>query len=148
MQNEKVLNPLGEAPIGRLMVQFAVPSIIAMLVGAIYNIVDQFFIGQSHVDSPFGDIDFDDITILNLSDITSGCCFGRDMPDAESRCTSTETAVGYQRTLLAQVARFDIRGRIKHFLHTGTSLRTLVRDDDYISADNFSSEYPIAGCFL
>ena len=47
MQNEKVLNPLGEAPIGRLMVQFAVPSIIAMLVGAIYNIVDQFFIGQS-----------------------------------------------------------------------------------------------------
>ncbi len=29
------------------MVQFAVPSIIAMLVGAIYNIVDQFFIGQS-----------------------------------------------------------------------------------------------------
>lgn len=40
-------NPLGTAPVGKLMVQFAVPSIIAMLVGAIYNIVDQFFIGQT-----------------------------------------------------------------------------------------------------
>ena len=28
------------------MFQFAVPSIIAMLVGAVYNIVDQLFIGQ------------------------------------------------------------------------------------------------------
>ncbi|MBQ5590199.1 MAG: MATE family efflux transporter [Clostridia bacterium] len=39
-------NILGTAPIGKLMVKFAVPSIIAMLVGAIYNIVDQLFIGN------------------------------------------------------------------------------------------------------
>ncbi len=39
-------NELGTAPIGRLLRKFAVPSIIAMLVGALYNIVDQFFIGQ------------------------------------------------------------------------------------------------------
>lgn len=39
-------NPLGVAPVSKLMVKFAVPSIIAMLVGALYNIVDQFFIGQ------------------------------------------------------------------------------------------------------
>ena len=38
---------LGEAPIGKLMVKFAVPSIVAMLVGALYNIVDQLFIGQA-----------------------------------------------------------------------------------------------------
>lgn len=38
---------LGTAPIGRLMLKFAVPSIIAMLVSAIYNIVDQIFIGQA-----------------------------------------------------------------------------------------------------
>ena len=31
-------NPLGSAPIPRLMVKFAVPSIIAMLVGSLYNI--------------------------------------------------------------------------------------------------------------
>lgn len=40
-------NPLSDEKISRLLRQFAVPSIIAMLVSAIYNIVDQFFIGQS-----------------------------------------------------------------------------------------------------
>lgn len=39
-------NPLGVRPVGRLLAEFAVPSIIAMLVSALYNIVDQFFIGH------------------------------------------------------------------------------------------------------
>lgn len=39
-------NPLASKPVGSLLVQFAVPSIVSMLVGALYNIVDQFFIGQ------------------------------------------------------------------------------------------------------
>lgn len=38
---------LGSAPITSLMIKFAVPSIIAMLVGALYNIVDQLFIGHA-----------------------------------------------------------------------------------------------------
>lgn len=37
---------LGNAPVTSLMIKFAVPSIIAMLVGALYNIVDQLFIGR------------------------------------------------------------------------------------------------------
>ena len=40
-------NPLGVVPINRLLARFAIPSIIAMLVSALYNIVDQFFIGRS-----------------------------------------------------------------------------------------------------
>ncbi|MBQ3514570.1 MAG: MATE family efflux transporter [Lachnospiraceae bacterium] len=39
-------NPLATEPVSKLMLKFAVPSIIAMLVGAVYNIVDQLFIGQ------------------------------------------------------------------------------------------------------
>ncbi|MDF2885849.1 MAG: efflux family protein [Lacrimispora sp.] len=39
-------NPLGYKPIGHLLMQFALPAIIAMLVNSIYNIVDQIFIGQ------------------------------------------------------------------------------------------------------
>ena len=39
-------NPLGSEPVGKLMLRFSIPSIIAMLVGALYNIVDQLFIGQ------------------------------------------------------------------------------------------------------
>lgn len=48
-ENENVARRevLGTAPIGGLMLKFAVPSIIAMLVSAIYNIVDQIFIGQA-----------------------------------------------------------------------------------------------------
>ncbi|MCD7709096.1 MAG: MATE family efflux transporter [Clostridiales bacterium] len=40
-------NPLGEKPLNSLLAQFAVPSIVAMLVSSLYNIVDQFFIGRS-----------------------------------------------------------------------------------------------------
>lgn len=36
---------LGHAPVGRLLARFAVPSITAMLVMTLYNIVDQIFIG-------------------------------------------------------------------------------------------------------
>lgn len=39
-------NPLGYEPLPQLLKKFAVPSIIAMLVSSLYNIVDQIFIGQ------------------------------------------------------------------------------------------------------
>ena len=39
-------NPLGYEKLPRLLKSFAVPSIIAMLVSSLYNIVDQVFIGQ------------------------------------------------------------------------------------------------------
>ena len=40
-------HPMADKPIGQLLRQFAVPSIIAMLVSSLYNIIDQLFIGQS-----------------------------------------------------------------------------------------------------
>ena len=40
------LEPLGSAPVGSLLAKFAIPAIISMLVNALYNIVDQIFIGQ------------------------------------------------------------------------------------------------------
>lgn len=40
-------NPLGVLPEQKLLKQFAVPSIVAMLVSSLYNIVDQFFIGNT-----------------------------------------------------------------------------------------------------
>lgn len=43
MTNE---NPLGSQPLPKLLRSFAVPSILAMLVSSLYNIVDQIFIGQ------------------------------------------------------------------------------------------------------
>ena len=40
-------NPLGAEPVSVLLRRFAVPSVIAMLVSALYNMVDQLFIGHS-----------------------------------------------------------------------------------------------------
>lgn len=40
-------NPLGAEPVSILLRRFAVPSVIAMLVSALYNMVDQLFIGHS-----------------------------------------------------------------------------------------------------
>lgn len=39
-------NPLGYEPITKLLARFALPAIVSMLVNAVYNIVDQIFIGQ------------------------------------------------------------------------------------------------------
>ena len=43
---EKQQNPLGYEPVQKLLAQFALPAVISMLVSAVYNIVDQIFIGQ------------------------------------------------------------------------------------------------------
>ena len=39
-------NPLETEKISKLIILFSVPSIISMVVNALYNIVDQIFIGQ------------------------------------------------------------------------------------------------------
>lgn len=36
---------LAQAPIGKLMMKFAVPCVLSLLVSSLYNIVDQVFIG-------------------------------------------------------------------------------------------------------
>ena len=38
-------SPFATEPVGRLILKFAVPSVIALLVNSLYNIVDQIFIG-------------------------------------------------------------------------------------------------------
>ena len=38
-------NPLGTERIGRLMLRFAIPAIVSMLVNALYNLIDQVLIG-------------------------------------------------------------------------------------------------------
>lgn len=38
-------SPFAAEPIGRLILKFAIPSVIALLVNSLYNIVDQIFIG-------------------------------------------------------------------------------------------------------
>ena len=46
-QEKRKENPLGTLPVHSLLMKFTVPSIVAMLTSALYNIVDQYFIGNS-----------------------------------------------------------------------------------------------------
>lgn len=45
---------LGSENVGRLMKQFAIPCIISLLVGALYNIVDQIFIANASYLGSYG----------------------------------------------------------------------------------------------
>ncbi len=43
---ERIENPLGYKPVGKLLINFSIPATISCLINSIYNIVDQIFIGQ------------------------------------------------------------------------------------------------------
>ena len=46
MDNKNATLELGTKPVGKLLVQYAFPAIIAMIAASLYNIVDRIFIGQ------------------------------------------------------------------------------------------------------
>lgn len=46
MEENTLQHPFASEPVGRLLIRFAVPSIISMVVNSVYNMVDQIFIGQ------------------------------------------------------------------------------------------------------
>lgn len=46
MSNKRNATELGTQPIGKLLMQYAVPAIIAMTASSLYNMVDSIFIGQ------------------------------------------------------------------------------------------------------
>lgn len=46
MDNKKATLALGTEPVGKLLVQYATPAIVAMLASSLYNMVDSIFIGQ------------------------------------------------------------------------------------------------------
>ncbi len=45
-ENKNANRFLAEQPIGKLMLKYAVPSIVSMLISALYNMVDQIYIGM------------------------------------------------------------------------------------------------------
>ncbi len=73
-------NFLAEEKIGKLMAKYAVPCVISLLVGALYNIVDQIFIAQADYLGSFGNaantVVFP-LTVIALAVavmIGDGCC--------------------------------------------------------------------------
>ena len=77
---EQVNQYLGEAPIGALMRKYSIPCIISLLVGALYNIVDQIFIANAAYLGSYGNaantVIFP-LTVIALAIavmIGDGCC--------------------------------------------------------------------------
>ena len=71
---------LGEMPVGKLMQKYAIPCIISLLVGALYNIVDQIFIANASYLGSYGNaantVVFP-LTVIALAIavmIGDGCC--------------------------------------------------------------------------
>ncbi len=93
-------NPLGCERISTLLKQFAVPSVIAMLVSSLYNIVDQIFIGNSpagYLGNGATNVAFPLTTIclaISLLFGVGGAAFfglslGRGEKDKAAQCVST-----------------------------------------------------------
>ena len=88
-------NPLGYEKISKLLKNFAVPSIVASLVGSIYNIVDQIFIGQgvgylgnaaTNVAYPFSTICLAIALLIGIGSASRvSLCLGRKEPKAAAK---------------------------------------------------------------
>ena len=96
---ETMGNPLGYHKIGTLLRGFAVPSITAMLVGSLYNIVDQIFIGQgvgylgnaaTNVSYPLSTICLAIALLLGVGSAARfSICLGRGDPEQAARLAGT-----------------------------------------------------------
>ncbi len=49
MESKQEIQMLGEEKIGKLLLKFSIPCVMGLLIGALYNIVDQIFIGNSEL---------------------------------------------------------------------------------------------------
>ena len=102
---------LGEAKITKLLIKFSIPCIIALLISAFYNIVDQIFIGNSalgKLGNAATGVSFPVICIANafawcLGDGTASyisICAGRNDRKTSHKCVGT----GMMFTLIVSIA--------------------------------------------
>ena len=107
---------LGEAPIGKLMRGYAIPCIISLLVGALYNIVDQIFIANASYLGSYGNaantVVFP-LTVVALAIavmVGDGCCafvsmaLGREEPENAKRCVGNAVVLIVAASLVLTAA--------------------------------------------
>ena len=103
---------LGREPVGRLMRKYAVPCIISLLVGALYNIVDQIFIANASYLGSYGNaantVVFP-LTVIALAIavmIGDGCCafvslsLGKGEPDKAKKSVGNSVLITIVSSLL------------------------------------------------
>ncbi|MCI5662456.1 MAG: MATE family efflux transporter, partial [Clostridia bacterium] len=101
---------LGTEPIGRLMRKFAMPCVISLLVGALYNIVDQIFIANADYLGSYGNaantVVFP-LTVIALAIATmigDGCCTFVSISMGARRSDDARRGVGSSVVALVAVS--------------------------------------------
>ncbi len=136
-------NPLGFEKIPKLLSKFAVPSVVAMLVSALYNIVDQIFIGQyvgtlgnaaTNVAFPVTTIC---IAISVLCGVGGASCFsielGRKHNDAAKDCVGNALfAALVMSVAYAVLAGIFVRPMLAFFGGSGSTLDYAVNYCNYV----------------
>lgn len=115
MENENANQFLGTEHIGRLMQKYAVPCIISLLVGALYNIVDQIFIANASYLGSYGNAANTvvlPLTVVALAVavmIGDGCCAFVSMSLGENEPDRAKCSVGNAVVLiLAEALPFEL----------------------------------------
>lgn len=132
---------LAEEPIGRLMLKFSIPCIMSLLVSALYNIVDQIFIGRGvgYLGNGATNVVFP-ITIIALSLallIGDGCaaflsiCQGKK--DDENAHRSVGNAILFTILVSIVLTIFFILMKNQVLLGFGATENTLAYADEYFT---------------
>ena len=104
MDQKQEIQMLGEAKISKLLLKFSVPCVMGLLIGALYNIVDQIFIGNSelgYLGNAATGVSFPVICIANAFAWCIGdgaasylsICSGRKDADMAHKCVGTGITV-------------------------------------------------------
>lgn len=124
---------LGTAPITKLLMQYSIPAIIAMIVSAIYNIVDRIFIGQFAGENALAGLTVTFpmmmIIIAFSSLIGSGCSslmaikLGKNNQEVASQTFGTAVSLGAIVTIIFSIICIP---NMKHILTTLGANQTLL----------------------
>ena len=97
----------------------------------------QLLVGNVEVDRAIRDVEGDHVAVFDERYKATVGSFWRDVPNRQARRSTREATIGKERTLGTEAAALDVGGRVEHLLHSRTTLRALVADDDDLAALNF-----------
>ena len=114
METNQEIQSLGHASIAKLLVKFSVPCVMGLLISALYNIVDQIFIGNSelgYLGNAATGVSFPIICIANAFAWCVGdgaaaflsICAGRKDTDRAHKCVGTGITVSLLISIVLMV---------------------------------------------
>ena len=147
---------LGEKPIARLLLKFSLPCVLALLVGSVYNIVDQMFIGNSKLGYLGNAATGVSFPIICLSNAIAWClgdgaaaflsiCAGRKDSESAHKCVGTGIVATFIFSIVLSVVSIVFNKPLMTLF--GASEQTLEMACDYfVILALFFPFYNLMGC--